>query len=451
MRHLIIYAFAFMLTMPLTAQSSIYWAKKGNGFWHVANNWIVPGGTPQNRVPNAMDTVYIQHDSVIISSGVNAFARRIELGVVDSAGTGLAILDGGSLSINIVNSDTSNDSGIKITRASLLNIGNLQIKNSNYGIEEIAEAYIENRGMMTIDSCSPSAISMDGELRNTSTGYIQVDFIPNENGIFSRGIVAGKITNDGHFEMTNITGYAISCDEIINESYISVVASGGGIISGKCENFKKVEVWDCASGISSDTILNNDSIIIDGISQGLICDVFKNYGYLLIHDIFIQGINVSESLLNENGGECLLSNSTNYSCEGLYNEGILDNYGVIRVDSFLLLEDVGITNHGTINNYQDIEMTSLTLGLLNQASLVNIGGTLQIYECAAGISNNVSLINDSGGLIDVSASNTGYSTSTSSSNENRVGCTMTIQGGTVPFSINGASTFENFGLLEINN
>lgn len=451
MRHLIIYAFAFMLTMPLTAQSSIYWAKKGNGLWHVANNWMVPGGTPQNRVPNAMDTVYIQHDSVIIANGVNAFARHIELGVVDSAGTGLAILDGGSLSINIVNSDASNDSGIKITRASLLNIGNLQIKNSNYGIEEISEAYIENRGMMKIDSCSPSAISMDGDLHNTATGQILVDYIPNAPGIFSRGIVAGKIINDGHFEMKNVTGYAISCNEIINEGYISVDTSGGGIISGKCENFEKVEVRDCGSGIFSDTIINNDSIIIDGISQGLICDVFKNYGHLLIHDIFIQGINVSESLLNENGGECLLRHSTHFGCEAIYNDGILENYGVIDIDSFLLLTDIGIANHGTINNYQNIEITASTLGIINWASLINIGGNLLIHNCIHGISNNVSMINDSGGIINVSASNTGYGTSTTSTNENRLGCTMNIQGGTAPFTINGVSTFENNGLLEINN
>ncbi len=453
MRHLIIYAFAFMLTMPLTAQSSIYWAKKGNGLWHVANNWMVPGGTPQNRVPNAMDTVYIQHDSVIIANGVNAFARRIELGVVDSAGTGLAILDGGSLSVDDMGAVKIDiEGGIKMINSSLLNIGHLSISHCTPGIEARSNCHIENRGTLAIDSVIQYGVSTVSKIVNNSTGTLSINRVSSGN----QGLP-----------------HAISTDSLINHGEILINNSGRGINSSYLENTGSMYIDSCfENGVQADLFTNSgdfhgsycdygffalrienaEVIKVKNCLLGIYCDELENYDSVMIINCE-TGIQVFDEMLNESGGRIHINNQ--YSpFTGLYvfSSATATNYGKITIDSIGGNSKYAIINSNICNNYGQIFIADCLNGIDNRSSLSNIGGLIQINASNRGIWNSSNIVNENNGTIEILSPGEGLRSFSGGSIDNRATASFRIFGDANSYlEILTGSTLTNNGILEIGN
>ena len=453
MRHLIICAFAFMLTMPLAAQSSIYWAKKGNGFWHVADNWMVPGGTPQNRVPNAMDTVYIQHDSVIIANGVNAFARRIELGVVDSAGTGLAILDGGSLTVDDMGAVKIDiEGGIKMINSSLLNMGHLYISHCTPGIEAEFNCQIDNRGTLAIDSVFQYGVSTVSKLLNNSTGILSINRVSSGNQGLPHAISSDSMINHGEILINN-SGRGITSSYVENTGTMYIDSCfENGIHADLFTNSGDFYASNCDYGFFALRIENSEVITVKNCYQGIYCDELENYDSLMVINCE-TGIQVIDEMLNESDGRIHINNQLSPST-GLYVflSATATNYGKITIDSIGGNSTFALRNSNICNNYGQIFIADCLSGIQNTSSLSNIGGLIQINASNLGIWNSSNIVNENNGTIEISSSGEGLRSFSGGSIDNRAAASFRIFGDANSYlEILTGSSLTNNGILEIGN
>ena len=451
---------AFTLLMgfvlgPVFAQNSIYWIKKGNGFWGVAANWEVPGVVPVNRIPNSLDTVFIQHDSVVIPNGLAAYARRIELGVIDSSGTGLAVLNGGTLVVKDYNAGFGSKAGIEIINASLLNLGNLNVINCYPGILVDATAVFENQNILTIDSAIQSGITNVNLLENGENGIITIS---NLSGISSSpsGIAnSDTIINDGIISINN-AGYGINNGGVIlNNGDLSInECYDYGIEGGSFFNVGLLKISNTGIGLDVMTMINSDTIRIDSIEQGGVINTFDNLGFIEINEVELGGLKIVDNLNNESAGFIYIHNSIFASADGIHNTGNIDNLGTIKIESFIFSDNKGLKNNGSITNFGDLLISDCREGIHNSSSISNLGGQIKISVCPFGWTNNSSsiILNDLNGLLEISNCTEGFLFYSGSSIDNKSGSTIkTSMMFSSPMDCKLGSILTNEGIMEIEN
>lgn len=249
----------------IASQNLITWDKAGNGFWHNKDNWDL------GRVPNAMDTVIIAHDSVIVATGEHAMAYKLVLGETFTSGVGLAIFNNASLTI--VQNVMDEDVGIIIHDASFFNAGLVTVV-ADVGIDIRLGSYLTNQDSISVTAGS-SGITNFGDIINESDGSILTT--GSSTGISNNG----PLVNDGKIFVDNCSnnGIFVNIQGLENNGLISI-ANGGlrgiDIYRGKLINLGLITVVGLTEGIrtsgtdtNSGGLLNHDSVSISSCETGL--------------------------------------------------------------------------------------------------------------------------------------------------------------------------------------
>ena len=431
MDKMLLIVFALTIThVCVLAQKSIFWVKKGNGGWNVPNNWMAPGSSPVNRIPNDQDTVFILHDTVFIGGSTNAFARRIELGVVDSAGSGLVVLSDAALNINDFDAQKDDaEAGLMMQNASLLNLGLIHISKTTPGIYTDFNSYVENRGEISIDSVTQFGIKASNIL---NVGVIVIKHVAAGYAGQSVGFSANSITNYGIINVSNACR-GMSADEILNNGLIQLNLNS-------------------ERGASASSLINLSKLVISNSAEGVTCDVLNNEDSIIITEVSDFGIR-ADDFLNETSGFIKIINSTTPSTVGLRNSTHVINFGELRIDSMLQVGNIAIDNAQDFENYGSITITDCDLGILNSDNMSNIGGMIGIQRCNLAISTRGHFKNEAGGIIEVMWSQNGIEITSNfrSMLDNSNNSTITIENTIgIPIQISADAVLVNNGILEAN-
>ena len=392
----------------LDGQEIVTWVKSGNGSWAVPGNWETNAVPPVNRVPNVQDTVIIEHDSVVIPAGFNAFARRVILGVPGGSGTGLGVLANASLDIDDqwVSESTSN-AGLHIQSASFYNNGIVNINDSEIGIL-VEEGTIDNLIEINIQSCE-TGMSNNGTITNEVGANLKITNI-SELGVSNYGAIInyGTITCLQMKDVFLNDQFGIITDSLINEGLIDIQSINGTGFTDIAiiRNLGVIEMQNIKVGLSSTfqgSIIDNDGTwSMDEITDQGIIGSFEivNDGTLLIEHFMGPGIMIGGTFTQN--GLLILKHSLGTG-PALWNDGDIDNYGTIDIDS-TGSADVALINDNVLNNYFRLTINVAKDGFINSGDFNNPGGVLSIEEgTGVGIHTELNFNNGSGGLVEINS------------------------------------------------
>ena len=462
-RYLIVTFYCWSLVASAQAQSSIYWVKKGNGFWNVAAHWQTNDVPPVNRIPNALDTVFILHDSVIVPNGFNAYARRIELGAEDSSGVGLAVFTGGTLAIDDFGGLPNNPNpGINIINATLFNAGSIQIMDCGPGICIDSSSFLINQDSIKIEFAIIDGIENFNCLENKSGGCILISDL---DGLFGPpyGIFnADSIKNDGLIKVTDAGSGIFNSTSTYLENFGTIEISDiqeTGINGGELLNLGKIHIDNCNDGISiANSLVNSDTICISNVDYGILISssssVLQNLGKIIIRNINMDGILNSGIINNEANGTIHICKSKFVSIDGISNSGgTIENVGHIKIDSLSGSDDEGIhLLSGTFTNFGLLETEKCHNGLRASSTFINLGGTVILANSDLGISGSGLIKNDQNGTFEIKDCDEGIRLLSGAMIENLSGSTIkTINILESPLQIQLGATLYNEGILDIQN
>ena len=419
----LILIFTVALLPCIQGQQNISWSKKGNGFWHVASNWDL------NRLPNAMDTVFILHDSVIINGMTDASAKKIVVGAVDSMGVGLGVLSGGSLHVM---GSSGHDTALIIVNASVFNAGKMEVGLDNPSIAIDTTSFFLNRDTLVINSVSlHTGINNANILINEVTGVIKID--GGFYGVFNQATV----DNDGQIHISNFSNtglYNRPGSNLIQNGQLNILDSGG--IGVRCagsmiSNGGGINVENVATGMQLSHIAghitqlsNTDSIFINQAQFGMILGAstaFDNIGVVSIHNTMMDALMNAGNVVNQATGVINLIGGalTVLGYRGQTGSD-LQNFGVFNTDQL----GAGLSNNSssTIVNYSNVTMTDCITGMENLGSISNLAGLISITDSTFGLLNQANtsvFINDLAGQVSFHQSSKAMTLMPGSTFENR--------------------------------
>jgi fibronectin-binding autotransporter adhesin len=358
------------------------WNISGSGNWDVQGNWL-----PSTEVPDSSTTRVC-----ILNSG----ATTVTLNTY-----GLASMD--DLTINKV--DTLSVSGggafANVYGTSIENAGNIDLGNSSTGnaLQLGANGDVTLSGGGTITMTAPSGSSSSiGNLGHSSNTFDNVDNTIQGNGNIE---VTGLVNeDDGIIDATTASG---------ENTTLLMIASGGATNTGLMEATTGMLV------IQSTTVANGDG------------EITANGGTVELNAATIQGgtLNaINGGTMENTGNGAVLDGSTSegsLTINGNYTAGAggeADINGVIVNKGNFLIDGVGgfftqllIGSPGATENYATLEgggavtlfeTSTADVGpaqietLSGAATLENVNNTIQ----GNGNIGSITLINDSGGVID---------------------------------------------------
>ncbi|MBK8503753.1 MAG: hypothetical protein IPL46_16990 [Saprospiraceae bacterium] len=406
--------------------------KYGNGIgdWDDVNYWTPVG------LPTSADSILLDAgDSVTIKPGVSARAAFVEVGIDAILHLGRNPMNGAQGSLSITDAV-----GLSIiNRGSLIIRGILEIKNSEL-------TALLNEGSVTI--------SLNGVLNVLTTGFgLGIDNL-------------GSFSNKGHIWIDKVNNVAIENDDnatgnaeyFYNEGTIELTRIDSRAIynGGHFENHHRISIDSTESeGLyNANTFVNTDTI-----------QIARTYREPLINsDSFLNAlsgiVHITES---KNAGYPALTNRAfilnqgsinieNGLSEGLYNDGKIDNHGMLTIS----VMKSGLENLDTIYNrlggYMMISDVPSSTGIENRSfstpGYFENNGTIEIKETKAGIENYATLINKSTIIID-SVSSYGFRTWSSGQFVNDTMAEIHILHCLYGFT-NTGSTVQNHGLIQTN-
>ncbi len=441
----------------ITSQNLITWDKAGNGFWHNKDNWDL------GRVPNAMDTVIIDHDSVIVAGGEHAQAYKVVLGENMTSGVGLAIFSNASLTI--VQDVMDEDIGIVIDYASFFNAGLVTVI-ADVGVDIRAGSLVTNQDSISVTAGS-TGITNFGDIINDSNGSILAT--GSSTGISNNG----PFLNDGNLFVNNCSdrGILVNFYELENNGLIHIqngAELGIDIYRGPLLNDGLIKIDNQNIGIQTKTLqtqigelINNDSVAILNCQIGLnlfINSKVTNYAAIQIQDCGVGVENDNGHFLNEALGTLnILRMSTLYgtgymsvSTGFLGSGGYLENFGQITLTSLY----IGIDNCDdcTVVNYQNIDITSFDFGFLSHGTVINSGGDIDIKTGNKGLLVFSEIFrNEQGGTLSIEGcDNESLSVKAYGDFENKVGSHVVIKKPyVVPISIASLGSLDNQGTITV--
>ena len=401
-------------------QDTIRWDKKGNGFWHVTDNWDL------KRLPNSMDIVIIDHDSVVIANGIQASARKLIVGAKDSTGVGLAIFNTGALTT------PGGTVSLTVIEASVFNQGKMQLGAGAPSVLLDTGSVLINGDSMIIQSLPVMhGITNLGHLHNLSTGTIviqnPVDGITNFNSIVNDGTIhcnnavinaihtrfGSTMLQSGILAIDTCQGTAILCNGIMNNhGSIRITESEYGI------EIKRIVGWPCQ-------LINTDTIKLDVVTNGIVIEQqeseLQNFGHISVVGFGDAAIINEGQLQNENTGSMLFMNNNDVGVgyQGLAS-GALENFGSIT--SINLDNGLDLSDNSLANNYGTIMTQGCVIGLVNRYVLANLGGMVSCTDNNLGYVGEPgsNLINDQTGALTFSQCGTSILVLNGGKLENRV-------------------------------
>lgn len=441
----------------IASQNLITWDKAGNGFWHNKDNWDL------GRVPNAMDTVIIAHDSVIVATGEHAMAYKLVLGETFTSGVGLAIFNNASLTI--LQDVMDEDFGIIIHDASFFNAGLVTVV-ADVGIDIRLGSYLTNQDSISVTAGS-SGITNFGDIINESDGSILTT--GSSTGISNNG----PLVNDGKIFVDNCSnnGIFVNIQGLENNGLISI-ANGGlrgiDIYRGQLINLGLINVVGLTEGIrtsgtdtNSGGLLNHDSVSISSCETGLrlvINSTVTNHSKLDIR-LCSKGINNDNgSLRNESLGVISIEGIGTISGFGYQSEssgifgsgGYLENFGQVSLNNLY----TGIENCDdcTVVNYQNIDITSFDFGFLSHGIVINSGGDIEFMTGNKGLLVFSEVFrNEQGGTLSIEGCDSeSLGVKAYGAFENKMESHVDIKKPyIVPFSIASLGTLDNQGTITV--
>ena len=442
----------------MSAQSEIHWDRTGNGFWHTASNWDL------NRIPNAMDTVYIEHDSVLIGNGIVAEAGRVIVGASSVSGVGLAVFDTGKL---IVTPATKQTTAIELIESSLFNIGLIKISNHITGIHIDKESRLINQDSIVLNGCNVG-ISNFNQLDNQEAGYIYLlagwsgnGAIENFDSIENSGIIdlygrvsvnsmgylgdtASHFDNSGYLEsIESARSLELRSGTITNTGFLNCEGLDFGLVMDEHSSFAnggKFLIPGGNNGVDSEGLLiNTDTIIVENTGSSL---TFTG---------------PAGKLLNESLGVIKIGDQYAGNGLNLFTGSTSENFGLLEIYS---VTDVGINLwsafvSGSMVNYGTITIDSCAIGLksLNtRYSVINLGGQISITNFDLGIDMGGNLINELSGSIHLNSGIDGYLVQYTGSLTNKINSNIQTENITgIPLNVRRLTEFTNDGILQIEN
>ena len=441
----------------MIGQNMITWDKAGNGFWHNKDNWDL------GRVPNAMDTVVISHDSVIVAAGEHAQAYKVVLGEQFASGVGLAIFNNASLSI--IQDVMDEDAGILIDDASFFNAGLVTVI-ADVGIVMQSGSYFTNQDSVSVTAGS-FGITNFGDIVNESNGSILVT--GSSTGISDNG----PLLNDGKIFVDNCSNNGIFINIQGLENNGSIMIENGGdrgidIYRGQLVNSGMITVVGVSEGIrtsgtdtNSGELVNNDSISIISCQTGLklvINSSVINYAKIALEHCSIGINNDNGSLRNESLGSILIEGIVTMTAIGYQSEssgiygsgGNLENFGQITLSS--LYAGIDNCDDCTVVNYQNIDITSFDFGFISHGTVINSGGDIDIKTGEKGLLVFSEIFrNEQGGTLSIEGcDNESLSVMAYGDFENKVGSHVAIKKPyVVPLSIASLGSMDNQGTITV--
>lgn len=441
----------------MTSQNLISWDKAGNGFWHNKDNWDL------GRVPNAMDTVIIGHDSVIVAAGEHAQAYKVVVGDNMTSGVGLAIFNNASLTV--IQDVMDLDIGILIDDASFFNAGLVTVI-ADMGIDIRFGSYFTNQDSISVTAGS-SGIMNFGDIINDSNASI---FLTGSSTGISNN---GPLVNEGNIFVDNChtTGLLVNFYTLENNGMISIQNGadvGIDIYRGPILNSGLIVVSNQSTGIRTRVLsteigelINNDSVAILNCQIGL--QLFIESKVTNIADIYIQdcGVGVENDnghFLNEALGNLEILHMSTLTGVGyksvstgfLGSGGFMENFGQITLNNLY----TGIENCDdcTVVNYQNIDITSFDFGFLSHGTVINSGGDIELMTGNMGLLIYSEVFrNELGGTLSIEGCDSeSLAVKAYGDFENKMGSHVVVKKAyTVPLLIASLGTLDNQGTITV--
>ncbi|MDH3242974.1 MAG: hypothetical protein OEM26_00035 [Saprospiraceae bacterium] len=432
-----------------------------DGDWNIGANWS------QGTVPDAIDSVVIDSNTVTIPSGFQAVGKYI----LTKLGSSLVIADNGSLSI----AGSTNDPAILI--GSFTNNGLLHIDGSNAGNNlglRFGGLSVNNDSIILVNA---NGLTNGGTLENN--GLIEI-------GLFSQMQVSAvqnslKLTNNGTIIVngTNATSSngLLSLDTLINTGTICIENIDGSQAHGiRNEGYLHNSGWvsireilgSTANGIQNrDTIVNAGKITVENVFQfnNIDCTqpgagIFNEDSICIKNDPTYEstGIDIfapDNFLFNMEGGSIVIEGINGTATEGIHNGGDLTNHGKITLLN--QSERLGIINVETFTNHDTIAFINFSgmTGILNGDIFCNESSGKVLFKDFSGfaIDNSDTLINHGMICIDTFTSATLIQTSIGLFYNNGLVSIQNDQNVTTPFfnKTNGHVHNDTAGVLSFRN
>lgn len=337
-----------LILSPLLAisQNTVTWIKMGNGVWNDPGNWETNTVPPLHRIPNAQDTVVIEHDSVSIPINYDAFARRIVLGIDKGTGIGLAVLDNATLTINDQLFTTEDrNTAIDIRSASLFNNGKISIHDCGIGILLDSNAVLDNLSHIEI-SWASNIWPVDGIYGIENFGHIanqsKIEITLAQWAILNR---RNLINNDSICIETSFIGFynlggsffnGINGKMSLHNNNVNLDASGHVTNQG--------EIYCSISGQRNiavgGTLINRSSIYMDNGGQfeirGSAVVTNEAGGTITIGDVCLNGIiftGASATLANDAGAEIVIHPVFDTPFDTGASGNVFENFGLFEIQN----------------------------------------------------------------------------------------------------------------------